>query len=847
MYNGIGLQTARGSGTNGYVQANKFFVRPRSNANAAPAPGDDPYAAGSGGGIRRANKEILEHDRKRQIQLRLLVLQETLADQGYTEAEISAKLDEARRSIEAEQSSAPASSKRFSDTQTHQVAARKERQLEIFRAALGIKGVEGSPEHEIDEEEKQREKEHSLGSEEGEIKNGQENLKDTSQQEGCDGRQLNETRENIKRGNQTVEDHRTVKGSTKEREEKASKVGSRSYDKDKRKEYRDTSDSDNSGKHERRNKKYSTGGYDSADDVNVGIKKSTKRVSEKQVKDYKHDKADGSDSDTSRSKGNASKEEKDIKKRKRHDTDSDSDMEVAKHKKKQSGKGRSKSRRSHSDESESDSDYKRKNRRAVMIQHEKHNRRHDTYSDMEDTKYKRKQSGKQQTKSRNDSDSDSDCKRKSRRAEMIEHEKPSRRHDSVKKTGNEKKDRRKVSEDEQSESDSEEKNRRKVLEKNRESSRKHKADGSAIDHKIQSEKEMNIKDGKHERKSIRKSGAEGDSKHVRSEKVVKENMESSRRKKRHDTDDESSDSDGDNKTMKKTDLKRHTTKREFDSASDDSDSDSLSSDYSSSTDSDSGSDSEDSSDYSKDKQVRKEARANDKRMISKSARQERSVAEEGFSAKTDRKYAAGKNKIANDNVDSVGKSKHLGSSEKADRDDVFETRRNSKDVDVYTNEVGRKREAEGIADARDLKSRSSGPKEERLIERDARAYGNYRRSTEDHRREDHSSLNKSDKQNQYFNEGKYGSRSRAEDEKNYDDSKRRNEGKHGGRGNAEDGRRCDDSKITEDKHRSRSHAEYEKRYDESKRRRYEDAGQHLNRDRYEYNDDEGSGRQHRRR
>ncbi|CAE6040820.1 unnamed protein product [Arabidopsis arenosa] len=30
MYNGIGLQTARGSGTNGYVETNKFFVRPRN-------------------------------------------------------------------------------------------------------------------------------------------------------------------------------------------------------------------------------------------------------------------------------------------------------------------------------------------------------------------------------------------------------------------------------------------------------------------------------------------------------------------------------------------------------------------------------------------------------------------------------------------------------------------------------------------------------------------------------------------------------------------------------------------------------------------------------------------------
>ena len=28
MYNGIGLRTARGSGTNGYVQSNRAFVKP---------------------------------------------------------------------------------------------------------------------------------------------------------------------------------------------------------------------------------------------------------------------------------------------------------------------------------------------------------------------------------------------------------------------------------------------------------------------------------------------------------------------------------------------------------------------------------------------------------------------------------------------------------------------------------------------------------------------------------------------------------------------------------------------------------------------------------------------------
>lgn len=98
MYNGIGLQTARGSGTNGYIQTNKFFVRPKSN-KLEPKGFDSNQ--GTAGLSKKPNKDILEHDRKRQIQLKLVVLEEKLIDQGYTDEEIAPKLDEARRMLEA--------------------------------------------------------------------------------------------------------------------------------------------------------------------------------------------------------------------------------------------------------------------------------------------------------------------------------------------------------------------------------------------------------------------------------------------------------------------------------------------------------------------------------------------------------------------------------------------------------------------------------------------------------------------------------------------------------------------------------------------------------------------------
>lgn len=97
MYNGIGLQTPRGSGTNGYIQTNKFFVRPKSLKVETKE-----FQSGQGtGGVKKANKEILEHDRKREIELKLVILEDTLTEQGYTEDEILEKVEEARKSLEA--------------------------------------------------------------------------------------------------------------------------------------------------------------------------------------------------------------------------------------------------------------------------------------------------------------------------------------------------------------------------------------------------------------------------------------------------------------------------------------------------------------------------------------------------------------------------------------------------------------------------------------------------------------------------------------------------------------------------------------------------------------------------
>ena len=93
MYNGIGLQTPRGSGTSGYVVANlskpkkkhsrldflKELKELRENQLEAP---------------RAANPEILDHNNKRQIYVRLAELKKDLEKQQRDPKEIEIILKE---------------------------------------------------------------------------------------------------------------------------------------------------------------------------------------------------------------------------------------------------------------------------------------------------------------------------------------------------------------------------------------------------------------------------------------------------------------------------------------------------------------------------------------------------------------------------------------------------------------------------------------------------------------------------------------------------------------------------------------------------------------------------------
>ncbi|KAI0036000.1 hypothetical protein K488DRAFT_28959, partial [Vararia minispora EC-137] len=153
MYNGIGLTTPRGSGTNGYVVRNLSALRShdrmqdrQSAWDAAPPKHREP------------DQEILEHERKRQVEVKCLELQLQLEDDGVDEDETEKQVGALREKLLATLAlSKPAKSLKLSDT--HGMAAAKKAEMNRMAAALGTRRdyAEGEAfDREKQEEQRQR-------------------------------------------------------------------------------------------------------------------------------------------------------------------------------------------------------------------------------------------------------------------------------------------------------------------------------------------------------------------------------------------------------------------------------------------------------------------------------------------------------------------------------------------------------------------------------------------------------------------------------------------------------------------------------------------------------------------
>ena len=96
-YNGIGLKSSRGSGTNGYVTRSHADVR-----NADQKRKVNSQHGGFGKQLRRAapvrevDKSMVDHHRRRQIEVQLAEMQDRMEDAGVPDAEIERRLERAR-------------------------------------------------------------------------------------------------------------------------------------------------------------------------------------------------------------------------------------------------------------------------------------------------------------------------------------------------------------------------------------------------------------------------------------------------------------------------------------------------------------------------------------------------------------------------------------------------------------------------------------------------------------------------------------------------------------------------------------------------------------------------------
>jgi cwf21 domain len=185
MSSNVGLSTPRGSGTSGYVQRNLSLLKPRDNA--APYPKDwDNFKHRQ----RQPDKEILEHDRRREIEVKVFELRDRLEDEGYAvlatcafsfstltstrffsvdEDEIEDQCTALRKKLEAERQrgkNAGPNARGLKSHQVHELAKAKIEESEKLRKALGIREDYEEGSHWRKQEERLRESMLEKGKEE---------------------------------------------------------------------------------------------------------------------------------------------------------------------------------------------------------------------------------------------------------------------------------------------------------------------------------------------------------------------------------------------------------------------------------------------------------------------------------------------------------------------------------------------------------------------------------------------------------------------------------------------------------------------------------------------------------
>lgn len=134
MYNGIGLTTPRGTGTSGHVVRNKSALNPPRRVTKPQQTKDKKT---------HLDKGILEHEQRRQVEVRCLELQDSLEEQGDLDDEqIEKQVDELRQSLLLNIDhllTATTATKSMKAFETYQRDQAKQQESQKWASALRIK------------------------------------------------------------------------------------------------------------------------------------------------------------------------------------------------------------------------------------------------------------------------------------------------------------------------------------------------------------------------------------------------------------------------------------------------------------------------------------------------------------------------------------------------------------------------------------------------------------------------------------------------------------------------------------------------------------------------------------
>ncbi|KAH8741736.1 hypothetical protein FG386_001310 [Cryptosporidium ryanae] len=161
MYNGIGLRTARGSGTSGHVQKNLSLVKPGKTHERRERTGGvlldvDPSYLGKLPKKpdfvlpSKSRMELLEHGRLRKLEIELLEYSEYLEERGITGSELDERMENKRKELssvlENEDNCEKRKSINYLKKKESDIAVKdeseneieKEERLRVFREAIGL-------------------------------------------------------------------------------------------------------------------------------------------------------------------------------------------------------------------------------------------------------------------------------------------------------------------------------------------------------------------------------------------------------------------------------------------------------------------------------------------------------------------------------------------------------------------------------------------------------------------------------------------------------------------------------------------------------------------------------------